>query len=125
MKHPILLPFLLAVLCACIGPVPDARRALPEEPPYLRGAVTAIDVSEIRVEADPSTTARSAKAVLRLTEETQILWRTGEPADRGDLRLGSVVSAWVAGPVLESYPVQATARTIVIESTTRPAAPQA
>lgn len=125
MKSPILLALLVATLCACTGSPPEGRRELPEEPPYLRGAVTAIDAAEIRVEADPSTTARSAKAVLRLTEETEILWRTGEPADRGDLRLGSVVSAWVAGPVLESYPVQATARTIVIESTTRPAAPQA
>lgn len=116
---------LLALLCACTGPNPKTQAALPEEPPYLRGAVTAIDDAEIRVEADPSATAISAKAVLRLTEETHILWRTGEPADRGDLRLGAVVSVWVSGPVLESYPVQATADTVVIESTTRPGAPQA
>ena len=119
-----LLPLLClaALFGACNGSAPVE---LPAEPPYMSGAITAIEPTEIRVEADPGTASGSAKAMLRLTDETRILWRTGEPADRGDLRLGTVVSAWVTGPVLESYPVQATAATIVIESTTRPAVPQA
>ena len=112
---------LLAVLGACNR---SATAELPTDPPYLRGAITAIEPTEIRVEVDPGAASGSAKAMLRLLEDTQILWRTGEPADRGDLRLGTVVSAWVAGPVMESYPVQATAATIVIESTTRPGVPQ-
>jgi hypothetical protein len=115
---------LLLLLCACT-PSSESPATIPAEPPYLSGAITAIEAGEIRVEADPGQASGSAKAMLKLTDETQILWRTGERADRGDLRLGTVVSAWVSGPILESYPVQATAATVVIESTTRPAAPQA
>jgi hypothetical protein len=118
-----LLPLLclLGVLAACGR---SATAELPTEPPYLSGAITAIEPAEIRVEADPGASSGSAKAVLRFGPETRILWRTGEVAGRADLRLGTVVSAWVAGPVMESYPVQATAATIVIESTTRPGVPQ-
>ena len=86
------------------------------ESPELRALIT---------EADPGAASGSDKAMLRITAETDIFWRSGERADRGDLRLGTVVSAWVAGPVRESYPVQADAATLVIEYTTRPAAPQA
>ena len=111
---------LLLALAACSRP-----SAPPAEPPYIRGAITAIDAGQIRVEADPGAPAGSDKAMLRITRETDIFWRSGERADQGDLRLGTVVSAWVTGPVRESYPVQADAATLVIESTTRPAAPQA
>jgi hypothetical protein len=121
----LLLSLPLLLVCACTSPSSESPAAIPSEPPYLRGAITAMEAGEIRVEADPGQAAGSAKAMLRLTPETEILWRTGERADRGDLRLGTVVSAWVDGPILESYPVQAAASTIVIESTTRPAAPQA
>jgi hypothetical protein len=116
---------ILLLLVACSRPEPEGPAALPSQPPYLHGAITAMDDAGIRVEADPGAASGSDKAMLRLTPGTRILWRTGEVADRGDLRLGTVVSAWVTGPVAESYPVQATAATIVIESTTRPAAPQA
>jgi hypothetical protein len=116
---------LVSLLSACTRSAQEGPVELPSEPPYISGAITSIEATEIRVEADPGSASGSAKGVLRLTDDTQILWRTGERADRGDLRLGTVVSAWVAGPVLESYPVQATAATVVIESTTRPAAPQA
>lgn len=119
-----ILLILLALLCACGGPS-SSPAALPSGPPYITGAITAYEEGEIRVEADPGQSSGSGKAMLRLTASTQILWRTGERADRGDLRLGTVVSAWVSGPILESYPVQAAADTVVIESTTRPAAPQA
>lgn len=124
MARLIALAGMVALLSACGGPS-RAPAELPSEPPYMTGAITAIDEGSIRVEADPGGTAGSQKAMLRLTPETQILWRTGERADQGDLRLGTVVSAWISGPILESYPIQATVDTVVIESTTRPGAPQA
>ena len=111
---------LLLALFAC-----SRAPAIPAGPAYIRGAITANEGGQIRVEADPGAPAGSDKAMLRITEDTDILWRSGERADAGDLRLGTVVSAWVTGPVRESYPVQADAATLVIESTTRPAAPQA
>ena len=116
-----LLPLaLLLALSACSRPA-----SLPTETPFIRGAITAIEGGQIRVEADPGAPAGSDKAMLRITRDTDIFWRSGERADQGDLRLGTVVSAWVTGPVRESYPVQADAATLVIESTTRPAAHQA
>lgn len=114
---------LLLLFGGCAPAKPDPE--LPTSPPYIRGVITAIDGSQIRVEQNPTSSTGAAKAVLRLTPETQILWRSGEVADRRDLRLGARVSAWVVGPLLESYPVQGTASTVMIESTTEPAVPQA
>ena len=119
----LLLPLLLFLVAACSRSASDSG-ALPTDAPYMRGAVTAIEGEQIRVEADPGAGSGSDKAMLRITGDTQIFWRSGERADRGDLRLGTVVSAWVSGPVRESYPVQADAATLVIEHTTRPGAPQ-
>ena len=120
-----LLPLaLLCLLAACSRSASDAG-ALPTDAPYMRGAITAIEGGQIRVEADPGAASGSDKAMLHITPDTEIFWRSGERADRGDLRLGTVVSVWVSGPVRESYPVQADAATLVIESTTRPATPQA
>ena len=82
-----------------------------------------MDGSGIRVEERPDADSGSAKAALRLTPETHLFWPDGEPADRGDLRLGARVRAWVDGPVMESYPVQAAAAALVIESTTEPTRP--
>jgi hypothetical protein len=113
-----LLPAALLLLAACAKPAP--RASLPISLPYLKGVVTSAAGAVIQVEADPGSDAGSPKASLTIEPKTVILWRTGEPALRADLRLGSVVSAWVGGPVRESYPVQATADTLVIESTTKP-----
>lgn len=116
-----LLP-LLALLAACGGA--DADEALPADPPYLRGTVTALDGDQVRVEENAGERSGSAKAVLRITPSTRIVWRTGEPAERGDLRLGTRVSAWVSGPIAESYPVQAEADLLLVESTTLPNEPR-
>ena len=120
----LLLFALFCLLAGCTRSASDSG-ALPEDPPYMRGAITAIEGAQIRVEADPGASSGSDKAMLRITRDTEIFWRSGERADQGDLRLGTVVSAWVTGPIRESYPVQADAATLVIEHTTRPAAPQA
>jgi hypothetical protein len=113
--------FLLLGACGPEDAGMDAR--IPAEAPYLRGVITAIDGAEVRIEENPAEATASAKAILRLTPETDILWRSGEHAEATDLRLGARVSAWTRGPVLESYPVQGTAGTLVIESTTMPGDP--
>src|SRR5687768_1220354 len=120
-----LLPLAMLCLLAACSRSASESGSLPADAPFMRGAITAIEGGPIRVEADPGAAAGSDKAMLRITGDTEIFWRSGERADRGDLRLGTVVSAWVSGPVRESYPVQADAATLVIEYTTRPAAPQA
>lgn len=115
-------PLALLLLFAACGAPEDG--GAPAEPPYLRGTVTALDGQTVRVEENAGERSGSAKAVLRITGSTRIVWRTGEPADRGDLRLGTRVSAWVAGPIAESYPVQADAAVLLVESTTLPNEPR-
>lgn len=113
---------LLVVLAGCVGA--EEETPLPAEPPYLRGTVTALDGDEVRVEEDAGDRSGSAKAVLRVTGSTRIVWRTGVAAERGDLRLGARVAAWVTGPIAESYPVRAEAAVLVVESTTLPNEPR-
>ena len=118
-----LLPLAVGLLLAsCAGTADEAD--LPDGPAYIRGVVTDLDEGSVRVEENAGEASGSAKAVLRVSDETRILWRTGEPAELGDLRLGTRVSAWVSGPIAESYPVQAAADALVIESTTLPAEPK-
>lgn len=117
------LPVALALLLASCRGAPEEGQ-LPEGTPYIRGVVTALDGASLRVEENAGAASGSAKAVLRVTDGTRILWRTGEPAELGDLRLGTRVSAWVSGPIAESYPAQAEADALVIESTTLPAEPK-
>lgn len=120
-RRGILAASLLALLASGCAREPSEDPSA--EPPYLSGAITAVDGAEIRVEAHP--TGGAAAAVLRLTPDTRIQWSTGEPASRRDLRLGAQVSVWVVGPVAESYPVQATARRVRIETVGSPVDPQA
>ena len=99
------------------SPPRDARAALPADAPSITGIVTDVNADgRIRIEERPDDSSGSAKAVVRLAENATILDRTGSPAARDAIRNGTRVSAWFTGPVMESYPVQATANVIVIES---------
>jgi beta-N-acetylhexosaminidase len=94
---------------------------LPSEPPSIAGRVTAVDLETgptgvIRVEANPEDSAGSDKAVVRVTAATTV--RAPGPAtlESAEIRVGQWVRVWFTGPVRESYPVQADAGTIVIDS---------
>lgn len=120
---------LLASLIACASPdegdaepraaAPSAQapRAAtpPVEPPDIRGIVTAVDTLSVRIEEDPTAQSGSAKAVVHLRSQTRLLYRDGRFATSADLVRGHRVSAWFAGPVMESYPVQTSASVIMIE----------
>jgi hypothetical protein len=59
------------------------------------------------------------KASLTITRRTTAIWMCGPtdaliPGSFGDLVPGQAVSAWVDGPVAESYPVQATASALAV-----------
>ncbi len=88
---------------------------IPSEAPYIQGAITTVKEEQILVEENAAQAAGSAKASLRLTHSTRIVHRSGEAARPSDLRVGQLVQAWVAGPVMESYPTQGTAAVVVIE----------
>jgi len=104
---------------AATGPsAATPQNGIPSENPSIRGVITAIDASgRVRVEENPSEDFGSAKAVVRITADTRVLNQSGSATKPEALSVGMRVMVWYDGPVAESYPVQAAARVIVIEST--------
>jgi uncharacterized protein DUF3221 len=103
----------IAVACAPNG------GPLPNDTPFMSGMVTGIGrVAEgwtVRVEERPQDVSGSAKGVFRVGERTDVR-RAGRAVRAEELREGQRVRVWVTGPVMESYPVQAGARLIVIDT---------
>jgi hypothetical protein len=95
--------------------------AAPNGPPSIRGTITSLTrlagQGVILVEERPQDQAGSAKASVTVNAATRIYrGRVGASTKGsfGDLRTGQRVEVWFNGPVLTSYPVQATASVIVI-----------
>jgi len=85
------------------------------------GFITSISGAEVLVEEDPQDPilggVGSNKGYFTVTDETEILrWQDGAtvPAAFEDLESGQLVVATYAGPILESYPSQGGAGSIVI-----------
>lgn len=109
---------LMAMMACILASLPGCETSTAEQPavePFIRGTITAIEGSTVRVEENPAEEFRGKKALLRITPGTIIVNDYGDIVSQADLAVGQFVSAWVAGPVLESYPVQARASLIVIE----------
>ena len=98
-------------------PLSSGNAAVPAGAPDITGVVTAVNGSArtLRVEERAEDASGSAKAVVRIPAGAPVLDRSGQARDFGDVRVGLRVSVWFTGPVAESYPVQATAQTVVIE----------
>ncbi|HEX5831905.1 MAG TPA: DUF3221 domain-containing protein [Gemmatimonadaceae bacterium] len=92
----------------------DIRHTLATTP-SIAGTITERVGDRVRVEEQPSEASGSAKALVRLTIETRILAPDGSALSADELREGRRVRVWFTGPVAESYPVQATAGTVVVE----------
>ena len=106
---------LLLLTTACVAaPPPPQSAAADDGDPYIRGTITSVSDRGVMVEEKPNDRSGSAKAMLRINDDTQIVSASGAPKTRADLRSGQRVSAWTTGQIMESYPVQATARKIVI-----------
>ncbi len=103
---------LVALACAPNG------GTLPNDAPFMTGTVTAIGrIAEgwtVRVEERPQDVSGSMKGVFRVGERTDVRRAGGDVVRADELREGQRVRIWVTGPVMESYPVQAGARVIVI-----------
>lgn len=117
MRNLLLLGAVLMLAVACT----TRSTELPSEPASIAGRVTAVSMETghtgvIRVEANPEESAGSDKAVVRVTESTTVRAPGSANVDPGELRVGQWVRVWFTGPVRESYPVQADAQTIVIDS---------
>jgi hypothetical protein len=112
-------PLLLGLACAGPGSrssPPETRDVVTTEAPSIRGTITQAGSDRILIEEEPLDSSGSAKASVRLTGSTRVLRGSGEAARRRDLRVGQHVSAWFDGPVMESYPVQARASAVRIET---------
>jgi exosome complex RNA-binding protein Csl4 len=108
----------LALATACREPVTK----IPDGPASIAGRITDVQrsgeqIGSVRVETRPAETAGSAKAVVRVTQRTTLMGVSPlGSVDFDALRVGQWVRVWFVGPVRESYPIQADAGTIVIDS---------
>jgi hypothetical protein len=91
--------------------------AAPNGPPSIRGTVTSVGQGVILVEERPQDQAGSNKASITVNAATRIYRGRVGASTKGsftDLQNGQIVEVWFNGPVLTSYPVQATASVILI-----------
>ena len=107
-----------ALVISCASQAPR----VPSEAPSIEGRVTALNrggdrIGSIRVEANPSETSGSDKAVVYITQATEIVRGDSARADFAALAEGQWVRVWFTGPVRESYPVQADAALVQIDTT--------
>ena len=95
--------------------VSGVNNAVPHTAPSIIGQVTAIAMPVITVEEKPAEPHGSAKAFVRVTKDTQVLRSEEGVLSASKLQVGQLVKIWFKGPVMESYPLQATAGVICIE----------
>jgi beta-N-acetylhexosaminidase len=117
MRSLFLLGAVLVLAVACT----TRSTELPSEPASIAGRITAVDLATgrtgvVRVEANPQDSAGSDKAIVRVTGSTKVRAPASTNVEPDGLRVGQWVRVWFIGPVRESYPVQADAGTIVIDS---------
>ena len=117
MKRLVLLGAFLAMLLMA-----SAVAVAQTEPDIQLGVITSISGTQVLVEEDPQDPifggAGSEKGYFTVTGETGISRLVGgdalAPAAFEDLEVGQLVEITYAGPVLESYPSQGDAGSIVI-----------
>lgn len=111
----------LAVL-AVTALIAGCAAAPPDEDPSIRGTITALEPAgagaSLLVESGPDPAYEYDRASVRVDGDTRCFFMTSdgdiEAATLSDLALGQQVDVWFTGAVAESYPVQATAGSIVI-----------
>lgn len=93
----------------------------------IAGFVTELSGTAALIEENPIEESGSDKANVAITADTLIFVQRGQdrvPAAPEDLAVGQIVEATFAGPVAESYPLQATVGSItIIEDPNEPAGP--
>ena len=114
---------LVLVIAGVIAQVLISRAdAAPNGPPSIRGTITSVSPlagqGTVMVEERPQDQAGSAKASVTVNASSRTYRGRVSAATKAsfsDLRLGQLVEVWFDGPVLTSYPLQATASVIVIQ----------
>ena len=118
----ILLPA-LAILLACLIAGCGTGKATVPSNPEVRGTITSVNGSansgSIFIDGTTLETTGIDKAKLTINDATEILRQQGGKLQRArfsDLRVGQTAQATFSGPVFQSYPVQGTARQVIILS---------
>ena len=104
---------LFALLAAC---APATRSAMPAGEASFAGRIEARDSTSMLLVATGMQPAGADRASVRWHSGTRIVHASGATASAADLQVGRHVRAWFDGPVAESYPVQASAGTIVVDA---------
>jgi hypothetical protein len=94
-------------LLACVTPP-----AVDLESADMRGSITRITEDGRYLVESPAGSAGVGKCVVRLIPETELSSTDGTPV--GSLVPGTEVSVWFTGPVMKSYPAQASAARLVV-----------
>jgi hypothetical protein len=125
------LAVLAALGAAVVGGCGGATAAQPASPSPSAPPSGAADISGVvrdltpggdahtvtlLVVADPDDRGPIRRAWVRVTRDTVVWASEGVRGDAADLAQGARVDVWFAGPVAESYPVQATAGSIEIST---------
>lgn len=101
---------------------PGLSASVPTGAASIIGDITQVERGEDRlrilVEQIPTRSAGHPIAWIAVDRRTTVVQRASGSLSRGssaELAVGMRVQAWFTGPVAESYPVQATAGTLLIE----------
>ncbi|HET6685568.1 MAG TPA: DUF3221 domain-containing protein [Jiangellaceae bacterium] len=93
-----------------------------DDPPVCSDPDTPL-LGTVLVEEDPDSVSGDTKVSFAIENGTALLERRGEAYELvsfADLVVGTTVSGWADGAIMESYPAQATASAIVVEGGRRP-----
>jgi hypothetical protein len=111
---------LLAMLLTACAAGSSATPTEPDTAPYMAGRITAIvragSSASVRIEANPNSATLGLKAVAQVDGQTLVLLPGRAPGDQRSLALGQWVRVWFDGAVAQTYPVQGTAGTVVVDS---------
>ena len=107
----------IGALAGCRSDSPSGPKAtLATGPYFIRGEITQAGQSwGTRVKGEPGTSYRITEAYFRTSSATLIHRANGATATAADLTVGTKISLWITGIIMESLPVQVEATEIVIE----------
>jgi hypothetical protein len=104
-------------LFGCAGRTPGGSdKGVPTTQPYIIGEITKIEGGRILIETSPGKQIDN-KSWLAISEATRLFKQDGKLVSTiaaQDLAVGQRVSAWVSGPVMESYPTQGGADAVLV-----------
>jgi uncharacterized protein DUF3221 len=109
--------FSIGTLAACNRESTTGPKAtLTNAPFFIRGEITrAGQPWGTLVEGQPGTSYRITEAYFRTSTSTLIHRTGGSTATVADLKVGTKITLWITGVIMESYPVQVEATEIIIE----------